>query len=665
MTPLFRLVFVALLWLFLLSSASALPKLFIRDATCDSIACFPELDWGAVGGWVDDFINTLPLITVPNIFQGDQKKAPVPNQDPQIELFIEDPSRGSEVCTGALPSGDALDSQAQGGEAGDGIVEPCNTGLSQLVWPVDCADTQGNAEIGKLLLSMDSKYMTSDDPLCSQKSGGVGFWQAQLTQPQMDTLRQTMGVKAVIRNMPYKFGKLTKRPPGMAMPGTVPSRANLNKKSLKKREILSVIRRPSKDDGLIYLSTPPGFELGSEYVSFAAGKHHVKVWIIDEGLASTAEDLQGLSIDYIFALGAVSKPSRKNSDPAGHGTCIASKITGRKNGVADSASISFVKTKPLIGSFLDALAKIFNIVQSSKEVRGFTVLHISGGFVPNQYGDPDVGRMKDLIQALVGFQVIIVTSAGQSDNLENTNPIINTYPAMFSLEFDIITVGAIDPWRGSPGFGKPLPFTASGPAITVRAPGEGYCAMVMDSEPQSLQQQRPVGRVGGPVVGGGDAVVEPQPVGGADFAAAHVTGLVTYFLTIYPLRTEMLKDVLLPKTMKNYLQAMSKKRDRPPDGETLSVWNGIYGNDDSYVYDEWFGLDPIMWRRVVEPVPLEGQPQSSLLQNDLSFASSDTDTSGTNTKTTSTGLVAEDDSTTPLAPLVDSSSFILPSPLGG
>lgn len=617
MTPLFKPIFATLPWLFLPNSAVALPKLFLRDATCDSIACIPGPDWGAVGGWVDDFINTLPLITVPDTFQGDQKKAP--SQDPEIELFINEPSRGSEACIGTLPSDD-LDSQR---EAGGGNVDPCNTGLSQLVWPVDCADTQRNTEIGKLLWSMDSKYMTSDDPLCIQKSG-VGFWQAQLTQEQIETLQQTMGVKAVIRNMPYEFGKLTKRSPGTARSETVPSGTNL-KKSLKKREILSVTRRPSKDDGLIYLSSPPGFEMGSEYVSFAVGKHHVKVWIIDEGLIGTAADFQGLSIDWVFALGTVSKPSKKNSDPTGHGTCIASKITGRNNGVADSASISFVKTKPLIGSFLDALAKVFNIVQSSKEpVRGFTVLHISGSFVPNQLGDPELARMRDLIQALVGYQVIIVTSAGQSDN-GNQDPIINTYPAMLSLEFDIITVGAVDPWRGSPNFGKPLPFTATGPSITVRAPGEGYCAMVMDSEP--LQQ---------------------QPVGGADFAAAHVTGLVIYFLTIYPLRTEMLKEVLLPKTMKNYLQAMSKKR----NGETLSVWNGIYGHDESYVYDEWFGLDPIMWRRAVEPAPVPGsvQPQSSLLQNDLS-SSSFPDTSGT-----IISADVGDDSTT-----LDDSSFIIPA----
>lgn len=79
-----------------------------------------------------------------------------------------------------------------------------------------------------------------------------------------------MGVKAVIRNTPYKFGKLTERPPRKAWPRAVPSKANINK-SLKKRETLSVIRRPTNDDGLIYLSSPPGLEMGSEYVSFAVG----------------------------------------------------------------------------------------------------------------------------------------------------------------------------------------------------------------------------------------------------------------------------------------------------------------------------------------------------------------------------------------------------------
>lgn len=614
MTPLFKLAFATLQWVYLLKSASALPKLFARDATCDSIVCFPGPDWGAVGGWIDDFINTLPLITSPNKFQGDQKKAP--DQDQQIELFITEPSRGLEACTGALPS---ENSDAQG-EAGDVNVDSCNTGLGQLIWPVDCADTQRNTEIGKLLWSMDPKYMVSDDPLCPQKNG-VGFWQAQLTQPQIETLRQQMGIKVVIRNTPYEFGKLTKRSLPRAGPGAVPPRANL-KKSLKKRETLSVTRRPTNDDGLIYLSSPPGVEMGFEYVSFAVGKHHVKVWMIDEGLSSTAEDLQGLSIDWMFALGTVSKPSKKNSDPTGHGTCIASKITGRNNGVANSASLSFVKTKPLVGSFLDALAKVFTTVQSGKEpVRGFTVLHISGGYVPTK-GGPDMARMRDLIQALVGYQVIIVTSAGQNEySHNNQNPSINTWPAMLSLEFDIITVGAVDPWRTSPNFGNPLPLTASGPAITVRAPGDGYCAMDTRATSDGEEQQ------------------QQQPVRGADLAAAHVTGLVAYFLTIYPLRTEMLREVLLPKTMKNYLQAMSKKRDHQES--TMSVWNGIYGHDEGYVYDEWFGLDPVMWRRLA-PAPLPEKHQSSLLQQDLSFSFPD----------------PNDDPTSSIIPSGDSSSVM-------
>lgn len=127
-----------------------------------------------------------------------------------------------------------------------------------------------------------------------------------------------------------------------------------------------------------------------------------------------------------------------------------------------------------------------------------------------------MSRVRDLIQALVGYQVSIVTSAGQSDDSNNNqNAIINTWPALLSLEFDIITVGAVDPWRSSPNFGKPLPLTGSCPAITVRAPGDGYCAM----------------DTGGATTGD-DVKQQQQPVRGADLAAAHVTGLISYFLTI-------------------------------------------------------------------------------------------------------------------------------------
>lgn len=79
----------------------------------------------------------------------------------------------------------------------------------------------------------------------------------------------------------------------------------------------------------------------------------------------------------------------------------------------------------------------------------------------------------------------------------------------------------------------------------------------------------------------------------------------------------MLKEVLLPKTMKNYLQAMSKKRDS--QGSIMSAWNGIHGHDRGYVYDEWFGLDPVMWRGVV-PAPVPDSQQSSLLQQDSSLS---------------------------------------------
>lgn len=596
-----------------LNSVLGLPSLFTRDATCESAVC---PDWGSVGGWVEQAIKAMPF-TIPGIMNGDTEttrdRQKTPNPDPEIELLITEPSQGSHTCTEVSSS----DNGDFPGDVGNTNISPCNTDLGQLIWPLNCADTQQNTDIESLLRSMDSMFMTSNDPLCPQKNG-VGFWQAQLTEAQIQIIRQNMGVKAVIRNRPYNFGKLTKMPPSTGPPGVVQPRNT--ESPLKRREALAITRRPSRDDGLIYLSSPAKATMGSEYVSFSVEKHPVKVWIVDEGLVSTLEDFKGLSIDWILALGAGSRKNYRNVDPTGHGTCIASKITGRDNGIADSAIITMVRTKAEIGSVLDALGQVFLAIQNGNGPRGYTVLHISGGYVPIQ-GDADMGRMRDLIQALVGYQVIVVTPAGQSE--ENENPVIGQWPAMLSLDFDIITVGAVDPWRNSPNFGERLPFTASGPAMTVRAPGDGYCARQVPGEPD------------------GAALV-----GGSDFAAAHVTGLVAYFLSIYPLKIRMLKEVLLPKAMKNYLQAMSKKRGW--DEKVPSVWNGIYGHDPNYQYNNWFGLDPIMWQRF--------PPRQSMLPDDMSFQSAMSDSS-------TPGDVSTIGDFPPIADSVPSSTMDAPSPV--
>lgn len=614
MAPFLKLAFAVLPSDFL-NSVSGLSSLFTRDATCESAVC---PDWGSVGGWVEQAIKAIPF-TIPGIMNGDTEttrdRQKTPNPDPEVELLITEPSQGSHTCTEVSPS----DNGDFPGDVGNTNVSPCNTGLGQLIWPLNCADTQQNTDIESLLRSMDSKFMTSNDPLCPQKNG-VGFWQAQLTEAQIQILRQNMGVKAVIRNRPYNFGKLPKMPPSTGPPGVVQPRNT--KSPLKRREALAITRRPSRDDGLIYLSSVAKATMGSEYVSFSVEKHPVKVWIIDGGLVSTLEDFKGLSIDWILALGSGNRKNYRNVDPTGHGTCIASKITGRDNGIADSAFITMVRTKAEIGSVLDALGQVFLAIQNGNGPRGYTVLHISGGYVPIQ-GDADMGRMRDLIQALVGYQVIVVTSAGQSE--ENENPVIDQWPAMLSLDFDIITVGAVDPWRNSPNFGRRLPFTASGPAMTVSAPGDGYCARQVPGEPD------------------GAALV-----GGSEFAAAHVTGLVAYFLSIYPLKIRMLKEVLLPKTMKNYLQAMSKKRDW--EEKVPSVWNGIYGQDPNYQYTNWFGLDPIMWQRF--------PPRQSMLPDDMSFQSAMGDSS-------TPGDVSAIGDFPPIADSVPSSTMDASSPVSG
>ena len=51
----------------------------------------------------------------------------------------------------------------------------------------------------------------------------------------------------------------------------------------------------------------------------------------------------------------------------------------------------------------------------------------------------------------------------------------------------------------------------------------------------------------------------------------------------------------------------------------ISVKWDLWSWDEGYVYNEWFGLDPVMWCRVV-PAPVPERQQSSLLQQDSSLS---------------------------------------------
>lgn len=579
MRPTHSLFFANLLCTHFQTSASALPNIFARQA-CESIVCFPNLDLGSVGGWLEDFMKPIPLgfqtlpqddlRTIPDEDTPPEITSTTP--DPDIELFVVDPSRGSKACIEAPPSDDP---NAQRG-SGQTYMHPCNGAIAQLVWPIDCQDAGRNAEIGKLLLRMDPGYMTSYDPLCPSKDG-VGFWQAQLDPQQIEELRQQtdIGLKAISPNWPYEFGTLTETEPSPMKPRSVTSSPG-QKGNLKPRRIsLFTEMRRRFDSSIEYLSTPSRTGMAFNYVYFKTFEPKVRVYVMDTGLSPKYNHLGNVEISWIWGLGATEE--RTDDHPTRHGTCMASKIGSDVVGVSSNVKLTIVKMLAQLASFLDALGKVVAAIRTERASNPLEVcvVHISGGYLPTD-GDPDIGRLKDLIQKLVSQQAIVVTSAGFTTTSTKSN-IIDHWPAALAETMDIIAVGGVQTYpAGQPRkqeYGLIIPGSKGGPALTVRAPGQGYCA-------KGTSYSRWAYR-------------ESWSLIGSDFPTAIVSGLVAYFLSIPPLREKLLrKDPLrLPRAMKNYLRFMSRARD--VDGLVMSVWNGINGITyrEGQEYTDWVGLD--------------------------------------------------------------------------
>lgn len=575
----YSLFFANLLCLQFQNSASALSNIFARQV-CESIVCLPDFDWGSVGGWLDDFtkliplgLQTLPKDDLRTIPGGDTPpEVPSTTPDPDIELFVIDPSPGSKLCAEAPPFDDP-DAQPGPGQTN---MRPCNEAIAQLVWPIDCQDVGRNGEIEKLLLKMDPGFTTSYDPLCPSQDG-VGFWQAQLDPQQIEELRQQtdIGLKAVSRNLPYEFGTLTEIEPSPMKPRSVTSSPD-QKENLKPRQIsLFTEMRRGFDSSMEYLSTPSRTGMAFNYVYFKTFEPKVRVYVMDTGLTPKYNHLGNVEISWIWGLGATKE--RSDDHPQRHGTCMASKIGGDVVGVNSNVKLTIVKMIAQLGSFLDALAKVVAAIRTERASNPLEVcvVHISGGYLPHD-GDPDVKRLKDLIRLLIMQEAIVVTSAGFTTT-STQSTIIDHWPAALAQTMDIIAVGAVQTYPTNlvtkKQYGNTIPGSKSGPALTVRAPGQGYCARGTSVSRWTYR--------------------ESWSLIGSDFPTAIVSGLVAYFLSIPPLREKLLqKDPLrLPRAMKIYLKLMSRARDEA--GLVMSVWNGINGITfrEGQEYTEWVGLD--------------------------------------------------------------------------
>lgn len=541
-------------------SVSALP-----DQSCETFFCGPDLG-GTLAGWLewmlspwDDRSNSktppIPQFpTTPNNGEVDipgVDNVPFTKVDP-IELFI----TAEEDCNGEpnIPSSER-DGASQN-------LRYCNVVTARLIWPARCDDTEQNTKTASILAGLDEHFKTSKDPLCPQQ-GGVAFWLANITPSQSKALVQdAAAVRAVTANRPYKYDDLRK----------VNSRVNKRQvpvadrqpSQLTKRDTLTVVKQSPADPSLAFLSTtqrPQGKSKSHPtYSSFSIAGKRVQVYLIDTGLDYLNSefdhlDYQDIEVDHphLEWIFAEDVPAEKGDmDREGHGTCLSSKIAGKTCGVAKETSLIMAKTSLSLGSFLDVLGKVVEQIKTRMDTWGWTVLNISAGWTfVGPSSDLSAIKMKEYIATLANvYQVVVVVSAGP-DHQKNFGK-INTYPALLSLDHNIITVGAVRSTHTSDqgaSYGQRYPWSRGGDALVASAPGFGTCSTTNDIALSDWE--------------------------GASFAGAVVSGLVASFLSIPALHSYFAAQASIPAAVRDYVEKMQRRRFQAQ----LAVWNGLESDD--------------------------------------------------------------------------------------
>lgn len=545
---------------------------------CDTLLCpKPDTFWNTLGigaEWLlDTFLRPAPDTTFDD---RQQRTAPQYNNPtfsgPQIELQVEGKPQGQDECQPFLDPNEF-------NPAGNPDFSLCGKASKHLIWPVGCGDVAQNDITRKILGEMDNQFITTLDPLCPVENG-VAYWQARLTGEQITALKhnQIKAVRDITPNTPFNFGELRRGSPDRTNPAQHIS-TSINyiraRQFTKRFPPLTVIKQADADMSLRFLSSaeslaPPS----SAYAYFSQAGAGVRVYVIDTGLDGLANDfIKKVGIRWINA-DDVQGIQRDEDRVTGHGTCMASKIAGEYYGVAKASSLIIVKISSFIGSFLDALGKIIVDLQQfgKKKSRGLTVINVSGTWsaplTPQAETRPDAARMLELIAKLVGdYEVVVVTQAGSSTGtVQAEYGDVDTWPALLSERYPIITVGAVSSDYNNPEYGKRFPWSLGGNAISVSAPGNGICTQLNGNVGYSE---------------------------GSSFAGAVVSGLVAYFLSIPQLNIyfRSLPAGTLPGVVRDYVKRLEYKRYQAQE----SVWGGLDANENSLEYLQLPGLMDPVW----------------------------------------------------------------------
>lgn len=427
---------------------------------------------------------------------------------------------------------------------------------------------------------MDSNLLTATDYLCPT-TGGISYWVAKLTPEQADEIKKRAeSVKAVERDTKYVsdgFGA-TLSTAGMQKR----MRASLMQKRarFKKRATLQVIKQPTQDLSLSFVSTPRGQINSRTYTYLQSTGRGIRIYLLGSGYYSAGlDEFAGQDVKWIFAKGTSSSEIDESKKQVG--TCAASKILGRNFGVMKGREVelTIVKITPEVSSFLDALGKIIERLKrwlgAKQPVGGYAIVCIHYGWQENpstagldtktafenqMVAAITTSKMERLISELVRMNVVIVTASGQ-DERNDFPDTIDLLPAKFASDHDIITVGAVYATDDPDSNGRRYGWSHGAENVVVSAPGSGMC--VSRDDPSGF-----------------------QVADGTGISTTVVTGLVAYYLSLPDLGNHLRGFDNIPQAVIQYLEYKSY----PRFGAVESIWNGLDPQSTKTEWQHWLGL---------------------------------------------------------------------------
>lgn len=515
----------------------------LEQSVLDSIGAFGGFLWNSVL----DSDNSLPSIeapaaapTVPDL----EKKPQQVNgaqKDPgsPFEPAWQTPSTESEECNDSPPVG-----------APDEVCDK-KVGIKRIIFARDCGNRERNAAVAAVLAQIveaGTEISTTVDDDC-----GELFWTGKLTEEGVNYMRSKDGVLGIEDDVPVELAGETAKAQGgnsyhVAREGS-PNEYGRRSGSIKnmathqsqKRDTIIVQDPLTTPQSLAFVSTAPGYPV-SRYVYYSAAGEGITVYIIDSGANPTNSEFRsGVIKRWIYTYDCAPQESDLHTD--GHGSCIASKIAGVESGVAKKASLVIVKAMPEMSSSLDALMKVINDLRKrdlgGESLPGYNVLNIAWriGFRQGE-GSLIQETLTSLISKMIFLYGLVIVCAA-SKGLISVHKF--DFPSSLAASLPIIEVGAADSKSG-----ETFPWSIGDPMLAVTAPGVVLCA------------------------GLESGLVEQK---GSSFAAAPVSGLAAYFLSLNDVGPMLRRRTgKVPNAVKEYILKTAYIRPRARD---RSIWNGL------------------------------------------------------------------------------------------